>query len=129
MFRAVRFLTVALLAGVLAGSTLTSAADKDGLKVLFVVAGHDGEKKATIMEKLLADLGGFKVTKITAVPELAKLKKSDYDVVLFYGGPAKQELQERAIQTYVEEGGGVVALHHASANPSSAWIELIGGKF
>jgi len=101
----------------------------DDLKVLFVVAGHGGETKAPILDKLFAKLGGFEVTRLKSLPDLAKIKKADYDVVLFYGGPAKQELQERAIQAYVEEGGGVVALHHASANSSSAWTELIGGRF
>lgn len=99
------------------------------LKVLFVVAGHGGETKAPILEKLFADLGGFQVTRLKSLPELAKIDKNDYDVVLFYGGPEKQELQERAIQGYVESGGGVVALHHASANSSNAWIQLIGGRF
>ena len=114
--------------GIPAEEILRVAQEKDALRVLFVVAGHGGETKAPILEKLFAKVGGLDVKKITALPELAKLKKSDYDVVLFYGGPQKQELQERAIQAYVEEGGGVVALHHATANPSSAWTELVGGR-
>lgn len=121
------FLAIAFLG--LASTPIAAQEAKDPVKVLFVVAGHGGESKAPILEKLFADMGGFQVTRLKALSELAKLKKGDYDVVLFYGGPEKQELQERAIQTYVEEGGGVVALHHATANSSNAWTTLVGGRF
>lgn len=113
-----------------AGSPLP-AAQKDQIRVLFVVAGHGGDSKSPILEKLLADLGGFKVTVLREkdLPKLAKVKAADYDVMLFYGGPQTKEDQERAIETFVDEGGGVVALHHASANSSKSWIQLIGGRF
>jgi type 1 glutamine amidotransferase len=116
----------------LASLMLLPALDAGGVKdvrVLFVVAGHGGETKAPILEKLFKDMGGFELTRLPSLPELAKVKPGDYDVMLFYGGPQTQELQERAIQNFVEAGGGVVALHHASANSSTAWIQLIGGRF
>lgn len=105
------------------------ADDPKAVKVLFVVAGHGGEAKAPILEKLFASMDGFAVTRLAALGDLPKIKKGDYDVMLFYGGPAKDEVQERAILTFVEQGGGVVALHHATANQASAWTELIGGRF
>ncbi|MFN4261988.1 MAG: ThuA domain-containing protein [Gemmataceae bacterium] len=99
------------------------------LRVLFIVAGHGGEQKAPILDKLFDELGGFQVTRLKQLPDLAQVKRADYDVLLFYGGPQANELQERAIEQFVDEGGGVVALHHASANPSKAWIQLIGARF
>jgi type 1 glutamine amidotransferase len=103
--------------------------NKKPVKILFVVAGHGGESKAPILEKLLVDMGGFQVTRLKALPDLAKVKRADYDVLLFYGGPQTDELQERAIENFVDQGGGVVALHHASANSSKSWLQLIGGRF
>jgi hypothetical protein len=99
------------------------------IRVLFVQNGHDPKPKAPILEKLMKDVGGFEVTPLTDVKKLSEVKRAAYDVLLCYGGPSKDELQERAIEKFVEEGGGVVALHHASANPSKAWIQLIGGSF
>jgi type 1 glutamine amidotransferase len=77
----------------------------------------------------MKDAGGFQVTRLDALKNLADVKRSDYDVLLFYGGPQANELQERAIEKFVDEGGGVVALHHSSANSSKAWLRLIGGQF
>jgi type 1 glutamine amidotransferase len=107
------------------------AKDKEPVRVLFVVAGHGGESKAPILEKLLNELGGFKLTRLNEkeLPQLAKVKPGDYDVLLFYGGPQTQEPQDRAVLNFVEAGGGLVALHHASAVGSKSWIELIGGRF
>jgi type 1 glutamine amidotransferase len=108
----------------------TGAADKDTpVRVLFVLNGHDHGPKAPILEKLLKDLGGFQVTPEKDLKKLTDVKRADYDVLLFYGSPQSNELQDRAIEKFVEEGGGVVALHHASAGGSKEWIRLIGGKF
>jgi type 1 glutamine amidotransferase len=128
------FCLFALCAGwlLLSGAAPAPAADKDApIRVLFVLAGHDPAPKAPILEKVLKDLGGFQVTRLEAseLKKLADVKRADYDVLLFYGGPQANELQERALEKFVEDGGGLVALHHASANNSKAWIRLIGGKF
>lgn len=114
----------------LSGAGLAPAAGKDDpVRVLFVLAGHDPAPKAPILEKVLKDLGGFDVKRLESLPKLGDVKRADYDVLLFYGGPQANEVQERALEKFVEEGGGVVALHHASANNSKAWIRMIGGKF
>jgi type 1 glutamine amidotransferase len=107
------------------------AADKDEpIRVLFVLNGHDYKPKAPILEKVLKDTPGFQATKLEDLKKLGDVKRADYDVLLFYGSPqAKEELQDRAVEKFVEEGGGVVALHHASAGGSKEWSRLIGGKF
>lgn len=106
-----------------------AAKAKQKVRVLFVVAGHGGESKAPILEKLFSQLDGFQLTRLKGLGDLPKVKRADYDVMLFYGGPQTKELQERAIEKFVDEGGGVVALHHASANSSKSWIQLIGARF
>jgi type 1 glutamine amidotransferase len=108
----------------------TAAQDKDQpVRVLFVLNGHDFGPKAPILEKLFKDLGGFQVTPEKDLKKLADVKRADYDVLLFYGSPQANELQDRAIEKFVEDGGGVVALHHSSAGGSKEWIRLIGGRF
>lgn len=106
-----------------------SAGNEKPVRVLFVVAGHGGPQKAPILEKLFAQMKDLRVSRLKGLAGLAKVKRADYDVLLFYGGPQTKELQERAIEQFVDAGGGVVALHHASANRSTAWIQLIGGRF
>ncbi|MGE3804090.1 MAG: hypothetical protein AB7K24_05380, partial [Gemmataceae bacterium] len=101
------------LAALCAGLALVASwqpvrsADKEPVRVLFVVAGHGGEQKAPILEKLLNDVGGFKVTRLPKLDDLATVKRGDYDCLLFYGGPQAKEVQERAIEKFVDEGGGV----------------------
>ena len=108
----------------------SGAADKDEpIRVLFVLNGHDYKPKAPILEKALKDTPGFQVTKLEDLKKLADVKRTDYNVLLFYGSPQSNELQDRAVEKFVEEGGGVVALHHASAGGSKEWIRLIGGRF
>ena len=55
-----------------------------------------------------------------------------YPVILLYGNhPALSPEQEKALIGFVESGGGLVALHSASAmfTNSSAYIALIGAEF
>lgn len=129
MRRCLSVLTAFALAAALTPA-LSPAADKDApIKVLFLLNGHEPKPKAPILEKVLQDVGGFEVTKLENVGKLADLKRADVDVLLCYGGPAANELQERALEKFLEDGGGIVALHHSSANPSKAWIRMIGGSF
>lgn len=126
MFR--RTFLLALAAAVAAAPI--PAADKDDVRVLFVLNGHDYKPKAPILEKVLKETPGFTVTKLEDVKKLGDVKRADYDVLLFYGSPqGKDELADRAIEKFVEDGGGVVALHHASAGGSKEWIRMIGGSF
>jgi type 1 glutamine amidotransferase len=131
MIRKMFLLTLATTLAVVLGAAPTGAADKDEpIRVLFVLNGHDYKPKAPILEKVLKDTPGFQATKLEDLKKLADVKRADYDVLLFYGSPqGKDELADRAIEKFVEEGGGVVALHHASAGGSKEWIRLIGGRF
>jgi type 1 glutamine amidotransferase len=130
MRRCLGFFAIGLVTTFSIAAQQTGAQNKDEpVRVLFVLNGHDFGPKAPILEKLLKDLGGFQVTPQKDLKKLEDVKRADYDVLLFYGSPQSNELQDRAIAKFVEDGGGVVALHHASAGGSKDWIRLIGGRF
>jgi uncharacterized protein (TIGR03000 family) len=116
------------------------------IRVLFVLGSppfHDVRKLPPILEKVLDEVGGFKVTRLEPprdkkpddaahMERLADVKRSDYDVLLFYtSGYKMNEKQERAIKRFLDEGGGIVALHGASGSfgNSDFWFKLVGARF
>ena len=115
------------------------------VRVLFVLGSppvHDIVKLPPILEGVLSQVGGFAVTRLEPPPgkpgdgahiaRLAELSRRDTDVVMFYTmGLSLGPEQERALQAFVEDGGGLVAIHSASGSfgNSAVWTRLIGGKF
>src|SRR5436309_13981290 len=115
------------------------------VRVLFVLGSppvHDIVKLPPILEGVLSQVGGFAVTRLEPPPgkpgdgahiaRLAELSRRDTDVVMFYTmGLSLGPEQERALQAFVEDGGGLVAIHSASGSfrNSAAWTRLIGCKF
>jgi type 1 glutamine amidotransferase len=116
------------------------------VRVLFVLgsaAVHDIRNLPPILEKVLGDVGGFQVTRLEPpkdkppqdgahLARLADIKGADYDVLVFYTmGYGLNDAQERALQKFVEDGGGIVALHSASLtfNNSRVWGEFLGARF
>jgi type 1 glutamine amidotransferase len=134
-------------AAVLAAAAPAPAADEGKpVRVLFVLGSppfHDIRTLPPILDKVLDRVGGFKVTRLEPpadkppndpahLAKLSQVKRADYDVLLFYtSGYKLDEPQERAIEKFVEDGGGVVALHGASGSfgNSQVWNRLLGGKF
>lgn len=132
---------------VLAGSLpATAADDAKPVRVLFVLGSppyHDIRNLPPILEKVLNQVGGFKVTRLEPpqdkppedpahLAQLAKISRSDYDVLVFYtSGHKLDEVQERALEKFVEDGGGIVGLHGASFSfkNSQVWNRLLGGQF
>src|SRR5262245_35906494 len=100
------------------GPAAQAAGPEHPLRVLVVTSaeppgkGHDPEARLPILKKLLDKLEGFQLTRLDELAKLNSVKPGEYDVLLFYGGAQKNELQERAVQRFVNEGGGLVALHH-----------------
>jgi type 1 glutamine amidotransferase len=129
----------------MAGAQPAAAEDKP-VRVLFVLGSppyHDIRTLPPILEKVLDQVGGFKVTRLEPprdrppddpahMTQLANIKRSDYDVLVFYTSRYKlNELQERALEKFVEDGGGVVGIHGASLSfdNSMVWTRLLGGRF
>src|SRR5205823_7375040 len=118
-----RWCVIALGVCTLLGVAVTTpAADNDKpVRVLFVLGSppyHDIRTLPPILERVLDRVGGFQVTRLEPprdkppddAAHLAKLrdvKRADYDVLLFYTSAHKlDELQERALEKFVEDGGG-----------------------
>ncbi len=124
-----RFVFVAALA-VVAGlfRPTLAVADEKPIRVLYLHAKH-GDDKGKMLEELFAKVGGFQLVREDNPAKLADLKREDYDVLLYYGGPKSSEATDRAVEKFVDAGGGVVALHHASAAGSKSWTQLLGARF
>jgi type 1 glutamine amidotransferase len=120
-------------------------ADDKPIRVLMVLGSppfHDIEKLPPILEKSLEAAGGFEVKRLAPPPgkptdaahiaKLADLKRSETDVVVFYTTFLELgKAEEDAIKNFVDEGGGIVALHGAifSFKKSTMWKRLLGGEF
>src|SRR5882672_2642488 len=113
------------------------ADDTKPVRILFVLGSppfHDIRTLPPILEKVLDQVGGFQVTRLEPpkdkppddaahLAKLADIKRSDYDVLLFYTSKYQlNELQERALEKFVEDGGGLVGLHGASFSFSNSKV-------
>jgi len=117
----------ALVCCVLSAQSQAAAADAP-IRVLYMHSKH-GDDKAKLLEELLEKIGGFQVRREDNPAKLLDLKREDFDVLLYYGGPKSDEVSDRVIEQFVDAGGGVVALHHASATGSKSWSRLLGARF
>jgi type 1 glutamine amidotransferase len=128
------------------GLPVPAADETKPVRVLFVLGSppfHDIRTLPPILEKVLDQVGGLKVTRLEPprdkapddaahLAQLADIKRSDCDVLVFYtSGYKLNDAQERALETFVEDGGGIVALHGASGTfgNSKVWLRLVGAKF
>jgi type 1 glutamine amidotransferase len=124
----------------------SAAADEKPVRVLFVLGSppyHDIRNLPPILEKVLDRIGGFRVTRLEPpadkkpdddahMARLANVKRADYDVLLFFtSGYKLNEAQERGLESFLEQGGGIVAIHGASLTfgNSQVWLRLLGAKF
>jgi type 1 glutamine amidotransferase len=139
----------ALCLGVVLGACLPAPAVHSGdtlVRVLFVLGSppfHDIRNLPPILEKVLDRVGGFKVTRLEPpkdkspsdpahLAQLANIKRADYDVLVFYtSGYRLDDMQERALERFVDDGGGIVGIHGASLTfgNSRFWLRLLGAKF
>jgi type 1 glutamine amidotransferase len=137
---------LSLLTGLALVTPGASADEGKPVRVLFVLGSppfHDIRTLPPILEHVLDQVGGFQVTRLEPpqdkppddaahLAKLADIKRSDYDVLLFYTSKYQlNELQERALEKFVEDGGGLVGLHGASFSftNSKVWFQLLGAQF
>jgi type 1 glutamine amidotransferase len=135
--------TLALFA--ILGSVTAAQADDKPVRVLFVLCGaggHNVEVNTPPLLKTIDKLGGIQVTLLAPpkgqpgdgahLAKLADVQRADYDVLVFYTVFGKLDpAAEKAIQSFVEDGGGLVVLHGATASfgNSKVWSSLTGGRF
>src|SRR5713101_7794035 len=129
-----------------ANVTAAAAEDSKPVRMLFVLGSppfHDIRNLPPILERALDQVGGIQITRLEPprdrppsdpahMLKLAEVKRSDYDVLVFYTSKyTLNELQERALEKFVEEGGGIVGIHGASFSfeNSTYWTRLLGARF
>ena len=135
-------LPIGLLAAavVLAQSMKLPRQDARRVEVLFLGAptknhpGHDPVERYRVLKKNLGT-AGIDLTYSESLGDLRRDVLDRYDAVLFYAnweqnGPM-DPAQEKALIGYVENGGGFLPIHCASAcfGKSDAYIKLVGGRF
>lgn len=123
-----------------------AADDAKPVRMLFVLGSppyHDIRTLPPILEKVIQQVGGIQVTRLEPpqdkkpddpdhLKKLATLKRADYDVLVFYTSRYKiDDVTERALQQFVEDGGGIVGIHGASFSfeNSQVWTRLLGARF
>ncbi len=129
-----RFAALASLAPVVGAQAPAPAAhDGGGVRVLFL--GDGGHHQPAVRaDQVLAPLHakGIDLAYSDTLASLSAEGLRGYHALLVYANHATLgREQERALRAFVEGGGGLVAVHCASAcfANSPAWIELVGAQF
>jgi len=105
-------------------------------RVLLVLDGwvHPPYRGRLELKQTLADLSGFSFDEASSLPQAVQAGLSDYAAaVLYYHHPkaALTAAEVDAFRTFVHGGGGVLAVHSATASykPSLGYFEVLGGRF
>jgi hypothetical protein len=123
-----------LLFAVLAvlGMALDAAA-AEKIKLLLVGGrGHDWKSFHGVISKVLDKTGDFQVTLTADLDDLKPQRIKSYDVVLFYGsgGTFTDPAQEKGLEEFVAQGGGLGGVHATDAfRNSDVYWRLLGGRF
>ncbi len=129
-----------LAAAVFAQSLKQPRPEARRVEVLFVGAptknhpAHDPVERYRILRKNLGATG-IDFTYTEDLKDLNRDVLDRYDAVMMYGNWMQNEpmdsAQEKALVSYVEEGGAFLPIHCASAcfGKSDAFIKLVGGRF
>jgi type 1 glutamine amidotransferase len=133
-----RMFLPALLLGtlmlVVAGSSpAADAVPRGKIKLLMVHnGGHDFQGFRAVMDELLAKTGDFDVTVAENFDVLKAENIKKFDEVLFYGsgGDFTDTAQEKGLEEFVKQGGGMVGVHATDAHKKSdVYWRMIGGRF
>lgn len=126
-----------VLAAHLASTTIDAAEEKIRVLIIDGQNNHDWRAMTPPMKADLEETGRFTVD-VATTPEKGRPKSewesfqptfSNYDVVLSnYNGEPWPEAVNRNLETFVQQGGGLVIIHAANnAFPGwKAWNEMIG---
>jgi putative membrane-bound dehydrogenase-like protein len=110
------------------------------VEVLFLGAptanhpGHDPVERYRILRKHLGT-AGIDFTYTEDLKDLRREVLDQYDAVMMYANWQQNQpmdpAQEKALLGYVEDGGGFLPIHCASAcfGGSDAFVKLVGGRF
>ena len=110
------------------------------VKILFLGAptenhpGHDPVERYRILKKALGT-SGIDLTYTETLGDLRREVLDRYDGIMLYGNWKQNEpmdpAQQKALLTYVEDGGAFLPIHCASAcfGGSDTFVKLVGGRF
>jgi type 1 glutamine amidotransferase len=114
--RVVLFLPVALQ--LFAGADERARFFKPGALKVLILSGrnnHEWRVSTPYLEKLLVDTGRFDVRVCEEPTGITQETLAPYDVIVVdYGGPRWGEVTEKAVESFVGAGKGMVAVHGAS---------------
>jgi len=126
-----------LIIGLVCSAQSLSAQDTESsynhLQVLFLGDNghHEPAERAQLIQPVFAKRG-IHLTYTDQLGDLTLDRLRTFDAVLIYANHTHlPPEQERALTQYVNEGGGLVPVHSASAmfGNSEAYVRLIGGAF
>ncbi|HVR34668.1 MAG TPA: PVC-type heme-binding CxxCH protein, partial [Methylomirabilota bacterium] len=134
------FLFRALLAGGILGfgtgpASISLAADRPPSQIRVLFLGDDGgHRPADRFEQLEPVLTqqGIEIVYTSSLEDLNAARLAGFDVLLIYANHTRiAPEQESALLNFVEEGGGLAAIHCASYcfHNSPKYIELVGAQF
>ena len=130
-----RTFVLGLLALVAAAATTlcATAAPAGKTKLLMVFnGGHDFKGFKAIMDEVLDKTGAFEVTVAEDFDALKAENLKGFDLVLFFGsgGKISDPAQEKGLEEFVRNGGGMAGVHATDANKKSdVYWRLFGGRF
>jgi len=131
--RVQRYLAASLF--LLATLGLLTSAESEGRKMQVLVLGNEGDTHA--LENTVAEWvqpvakEGINVFYSISPADLNAQKLSNFDVLVLYASyDSLSPAQETALTNFVNNGKGLVALHHAAESfpRSAAYGKLIGGR-
>jgi putative membrane-bound dehydrogenase-like protein len=126
-------LTAGIIMCAISGSTGFAAESASAIRVLFLGDNdhHRPEDRFKQLQPVLAE-HGIKMTYTTSLDDLSAAKLAGYDCLMIYANHTKiSPAQEEALLSFVEQGGGLAAIHCASYCflNSPRYIELVGAQF
>lgn len=106
------------------------------MRVLLVSAGlvHPPYRGRQWLKDTLVAEAGYTFDEVSSLAEAAQRSLSDYAAMVLYYHHRNTPLTDAelaAFRDFVEAGGGVLAVHSATASykPTSAYFDILGGRF
>jgi type 1 glutamine amidotransferase len=105
-------------------------------QLLLVSAGvvHPPYRGRLGLKQTLAAVAGVSLEEVTSLPEALQRPLSGYRALVLYyhyPGEALSAAQLAAFTAFVRDGGGVLAVHSATASykPAQGYFDVLGGRF
>lgn len=136
LYRTMRYswaISLTLLATMAAGTVSAQAAPAGKIKLLLVRnGGHDFDGFRTVFVPVFEKTGDFEVTAAQDFNALKIENLQKFDEVLFYGsgGDFSDPAQEKGLEQFVKNGGGMAGVHATDAfKNSDVYWHFTGGRF